>query len=262
MGVEERHSQILEYIAEHGEIKIQDICTMFEISDMTARRDLNELDRRGLLRRVHGGAVANLGRSYEPPFQTRSTKNQSKKIAIGAKAAELVFDGDSLALDVGTTTLEVARHLSEKRNLTVVTNCLQIANLLVGTLSLEIEARLILTGGIVRPRELSMIGSIPEHVYTQYHTDKVFLGIGGISLDNGLTEYNIEDSEIKKILLQNAREKIVVADSSKFEETTFNTVGPIEAVDTIITDDEAPLEMVEAIRDLGIRVILTDQKPE
>lgn len=262
MNIEERQSQILERVAEQGEIKIQEISELFGISDMTARRDLNELDRRGLLRRVHGGAVANLGRSYEPPFQSRSIKNETKKSAVGQKAAELIFDGDSISLDVGTTTLEVARGLSGKRNLTIVTNCLQVANLLVSTLSLEVDARLIITGGIVRPRELSMIGSIPEDVYRNFHTDKAFIGIGGISLENGLTEYNIEDSQIKKILLQNASEKIIVADSAKFGVTTFNTVAPLDAVDTIVTDSEAPPDMVEVIRNQGIRVILADLPSE
>ncbi len=234
---------------------------MFGISDMTARRDLNDLNRKGLVRRIHGGAVTNLGRSYEPGFQTRSMKNELKKKAIGIKSAELIYDGDSISLDVGTTALEVARQLVEKRNLTIVTNCLQIANLLVSSLSLEMDARLIITGGIVRPRELSMIGNIPQDVYSNYHTDKAFIGIGGISLENGLTEYNIEDSQIKKVLLRNSLEKIIVADSSKFGVTTFNSVGPIEAVDTIVTDSDAPEHLVEAIRNLGINVILTDINP-
>lgn len=258
MNIEERQNQILEHIAEHGEIRIQDICDHFDVSDMTARRDLNDLDRRGLLRRIHGGAIAGLGRSYEPAFQTRSGKNDQEKLAIGSAAAELIFDGDSIALDVGTTTLEVARQLEEKRNLTIVTNCLQIANLLVDSLSLEVDARLIITGGIVRPRELSMIGNIPENAYRNFHTDKAFIGIGGIDLENGLTEYNIEDSQIKRILLENAGEKIVVADSTKFGVTTFNTVAPLTAVDTIVTDAGAPQGMVDSIRSLGINVILAE----
>ncbi|MCD6424315.1 MAG: DeoR/GlpR transcriptional regulator [Anaerolineales bacterium] len=257
---ETRKNSILEHIAENGTIKIQEICNMFGVSDMTARRDLNDLDRKGLVRRIHGGAVANLGRSYEPPFQTRSSKNKNRKKAIGEKAAELIYDGDSISLDVGTTTLEVARKLADKHNLTVLTNCLQIANLLVGTLNLEVDARLIITGGIVRPRELSMIGNIPEDVYRNYHTDKAFIGIGGISLENGLTEYNIEDSQIKKVLFQNSLEKIVVADSSKFGVTTFNNVAPLESVDTIVTDSDAPPYLVEAIKNLGINVILADSK--
>lgn len=258
MAIEERHNSILRYLSEHGEIKIQDICDMFDVSDMTARRDLNHLDRRGLLRRVHGGAVASLGRSYEPPFQVRSTKNERKKAAIGAKAAELIVDGDSIALDVGTTTLEVAHQLGTRRNLTILTNCLQIVNLLVDSLSLEVGARLIITGGILRPRELSMIGHIPRHVYGNFHTDKAFIGIAGISLEDGLTEFNIEDSEVKKVLLENARERIIVADSSKFGVTTFNTVGPVETADTIVTDSEAPQDVVTALRNRGVRVILAD----
>ena len=101
---EVRKNKILEHISAHGTIKIQEICDMFGISDMTARRDLNDLDRRGLLRRIHGGAVASLGRSYEPPFQTRSSKNKINKKLVGQKAAELIYDGDSISLDVGTTT--------------------------------------------------------------------------------------------------------------------------------------------------------------
>jgi len=256
MNAVERQNKIVEHILEEGQIEIPEICEMFSVSEMTARRDLNELDRQGMLRRIHGGAVASLGRSYEPPFQTRSSKNQSAKKAIGIKAAELIYDGDSIALDVGTTTLEIVGELKEKRNLTIVTNCLQIANRVVDYLSLEIDARLILTGGILRPRELSMIGPIPEHVYQDLHVDKAFIGIGGISLEDGLTEYNIEDTQIKQMLIHSAREKIVVTDSSKFGVTTFASVGPLNAVDKIVTDKGVPPEMVEKIRKLGVEVIL------
>lgn len=258
MSAADRQNKIVEMVMDQGEIKIQEICSRFGISDMTARRDLNELDRRGLLRRVHGGAVANLGRSYEPSFQTRSTKHKKEKEAIGKKAAEIIYDGDSIALDVGTTTLEIARNLGKKRNLTVITNCMQISNVLVQTLSLETEARLILTGGIVRPRELSMVGSIPEDVYQEYHVDKVFLGIGGISIENGLTEFNMEDARVKQVLLKSARSKIVVADSSKFGVTTFKKVSPIDAVEHIITDSGVSKENVEEITKLGVKVTIAD----
>jgi DeoR/GlpR family transcriptional regulator of sugar metabolism len=131
MNAAERQSKIVEIVMAEGSISVPDICEHFDVSEMTARRDLNEIDRQGLLRRVRGGAVANLGRSYEPPFPIRATKNQRAKAAIGLKAAELVCDGDSIALDVGTTTLEIVRGLKGKRNLTIVTSCLQIANLVV-----------------------------------------------------------------------------------------------------------------------------------
>ncbi|MBC7240995.1 MAG: DeoR/GlpR transcriptional regulator [Anaerolineae bacterium] len=246
----------MEIVLEKGRITIPEICQLFSVSEMTARRDLNELDRRGLLRRIHGGAVANLGRSYEPPFPMRAAKNQEVKVAIGRKAAELIYDGDSIALDVGTTTLEIVRWLKGKRNLTIITNCLPIANRVVDVLSLEADARLIITGGIVRPRELSMIGALPERVYQEFHVDKAFIGIAGISLDDGLTEYNMEDAQIKKNLLHSAREKIVVADSSKFGVTTFVSVAPLTAVDKIVTDAGASPEMIEQIREMGVEVVL------
>lgn len=254
----ERQSKIIEIVHDTGRISIPDICTMFGVSEMTARRDLNDLDRQGLLRRIHGGAIANLGRSYEPSFQTRAIKNQDAKTAIGLKAAELIYDGDSVALDVGTTTLEIVPGLRGKRNLTIVTSCLQVAARIVDQISLEVDARLIITGGIVRPRELSMIGPIPEQVYRDLHVDKVFIGIGGISLDDGLTEYNIEDAQIKRILLQNAREKIVVADGAKFGVTTFTSVTPLAAINKIVTDKSAPPEIIEQIRKQGIEVIFAD----
>jgi DeoR/GlpR family transcriptional regulator of sugar metabolism len=258
MNTIERQGKIVEAVHADGRITIAEICRLFEVSEMTARRDLKELDRQGLLRRVHGGAIANLGRSYEPSFQTRAVKNQQAKEAIGKKAAEFVYDGDSISLDVGTTTLEIVKWLRTKRNLTIITSCLQIANHVVDTLALETDARLILTGGIVRPRELSMIGHIPEEVYREMHVDKAFIGIGGISLDDGFTEYNMEDTQIKKMLIRSAREKIVVSDSSKFGVTTFASVASLTEVDKVITDRNAPVQMVEKIREKGVEVVLAD----
>lgn len=258
MSIVERHSKIVDMVLDKGHITIADICKMFDISEMTARRDLNTLDRQGLLRRVHGGAITNLGRSYEPSFQTRAVNNQDEKTKIGLKAAELIYDGDSIALDVGTTTLETVQGLKGKRNLTIITSCLQIANKVVEQLSLDIDARLILAGGIVRPRELSMIGPIPEQVYQDLHVDKAFIGIGGVSLEDGFTEYNIEDTQIKKVLIRSAREKIVVADGSKFGLTTFASVAPLKAVDKIVTDRSAPEEMIARIREQGVEVILAN----
>jgi DeoR/GlpR family transcriptional regulator of sugar metabolism len=256
MSLLERHNQIVDTVLRVGRITIPEICELFDVSEMTARRDLNELDRLGLVRRVHGGAIASLGRSYEPPFQTRSAQNQAAKEAIGRAAAELIYDGDSIALDVGTTTLEIVKNLKDKHNLTIVTSCLPIANLVITTLSIENDLRLILTGGIVRPREHSLVGSLAERVYAEYHVDKAFIGIGGISLEDGLTEYNIDDTEMKKALLRSAREKIIVADSSKFNVTTFASVGPLNGVDKIVTDPGVPPEMAAAFRRLGVELII------
>jgi DeoR/GlpR family transcriptional regulator of sugar metabolism len=252
---DERQNSIIEVVSKKGKITVGEICHMFEVSEMTARRDLRILDQKGFLRRVHGGAVSTLGRSYEPPYNVRSTQAKEAKKAIGKKAAEMIYDGDSIALDVGTTTLEIAKALKGKRNLTVVTASLPIANYIVSKFSIDSDLRLIITGGIVRPREFSMVGHIPLGVYEDLHVDKAFIGIGGISLDAGITEYNLEDTLVKRSLLNAAQENIVVAEGSKIGRTTFAKIGTLFDFQTLITDKSAPKETIEGLIDVGINVI-------
>ncbi|HET6846347.1 MAG TPA: DeoR/GlpR family DNA-binding transcription regulator, partial [Anaerolineales bacterium] len=143
-------------------------------------------------------------------------------------------------------------------NLTIITNGLKIANLVADNLFLESAVRLILTGGVVRAGELSMIGIIPEYSYQEFHVDKAFIGIGGISVQDGLTEYNADDAQIKQMLIRSAREKIVVADGTKFGVTTFASVAPLEAIDKIVTDAEAPQAVLDEMRRRGVEIIVAD----
>jgi len=252
----ERQRQIVEIIRLSGSVIVADLCNRLNVSEMTIRRDLRNLDREGLLRRVHGGAVSNLGRSYEPPYKIRMTRQAEIKKAIGRKAAELIVDGDSIALDVGTTTFEIACALQGKRNLTIITASLPIANEIVSNLSLTSDIRLVLTGGIVRSGELSMIGHIAEQTYSNLHVDKAFIGVGGISLEGGLTEYNLEDTLVKRSLIQNAHQRIVVADSSKIGRTTFTTITQLSMVNTIITDSDIPGEIKKSLQGKGIEILI------
>ena len=256
MWQDERQRAILEMIAKNGRVTISEICKAFNISEMTARRDLRELDRQGSLRRVHGGAISSLGRSYEPPYAMRSTQAVEAKQTIGSKAAEMVLDGDSIALDVGTTTMEVARALPGKRNLTIITASLSIASFIAANFSLGVDVRLIVTGGIVRPREFSMIGHLAENAYQDFHVDKAFIGVGGLSLEAGLTEYNLEDALVKRLMIASAREKIVVAEGAKFGRTTLARISPLSAVQTIITDKSAPKEIVLEFIRQGVNVVI------
>jgi len=258
MDALERHNKIVELAVRKGRVLIAEIADLFHVSEMTARRDLSQLEREGLLRRFHGGAAANIGRSYEPSFQARSAKSRAVKAAIGRKAAALVSDGDSIALDVGTTTLEIVPALKDKKNLTIVTSCFQIAESVVRQLALEVSARLIVTGGVVRPRELSMVGPIPAQVYDSLHVDKAFIGAAGISPENGLTEFNMEDAQVKQVLIRNARQRIVVADGSKFGQTMFTSFAPLRAAHTIVTDRSAPADVLDSIRLQGVEVLVAD----
>jgi len=249
---EERHQIILNILENQGSVQVTDLVSQFDVSEMTIRRDLDVLERKGLLRRVHGGAVTDWGRSFEPPFLSRSTTHQEEKARIGKKAAELVRSGDSITLDVGTTTLEVARHLTDKQNLTILTPCFQIAALLCENSSI----RLILTGGILRHSELSMVGHLAERVFDEFYVDKLFLAAAGVDFKSGLTEYNLEDTLVKQAMIRSAKQVILVTDASKFDRVAFTAIAPINVVNTVVTDKSANPSIVAELQALNIDVIL------
>ncbi len=250
MNAQERRATIMQVITDQGAVTVADLCERFQVSDMTIRRDLSALEKAGLIRRIHGGAVSSRGRSYEPPFLTRAQESRAAKQAIAALAAELVNDGDSIALDVGSTTLEMARHLTGKHDITVLTASLPVANVLADHPGI----RVILTGGILRHGEQSMIGAIAEEAFARFHVDKAFIGIGGVDLENGLTEYNVEDAQVKQAMIRSSQYRILLADSTKFGRTTFASVAPLTEIDRIITDDELDMSYRTALEELGIRV--------
>lgn len=256
MGKEERQSQILKIIAEHGQVSVAELAERFGVSEMTARRDLQELARNGMLRRVYGGAISSLGRSFEPPYEMRSTQNREAKMAIGKAAAELVLDGDSIALDVGSTTIEMVPELRGKRNLTIITASLPIAYEISSKLSLNSDIRLVIAGGIVRPGELSMVGHLAENSFSEFFVDKAFIGAGGLDQESGLTEYNLEDALVKRAFIQGAQQRIVVADGTKFGRTTFAKIVTLSLIDTVVTDPTAPEEIVDELQRDGIEVII------
>ena len=251
-----RQNKIIEAIYDKGSVEVSDLCKLFNISEMTARRDLAILDEKGLIRRVHGGAITNLGRSYEPPFLLRSTANVENKKRIARRAAEMVYSGSSIALDSGTTVLEMISHFRDKRNLTIVSSCLVSAGEVIKNFAVGSDIRLIISGGIVRANELSLVGPFSQFVFNSLHVDIAFLGMGGVHPEEGLSEFNIEDAEVKKSIIQFAKRRIVLADSSKFGVTALNHVAPLQKVDIIITDNQAPPDMVDAIRNKGIEVII------
>ncbi len=249
--LEKRHHLILDALEKRGSITVNQLVEMLQVSEMTIRRDLDVLARKGLLRRVHGGAVLDRRRSYEPPFFMRSLENAEAKQRIGQAAANLIESGESIILDVGTTTLEIARCLKEKQNLTVITPSLPIANLL----SKNPDIRLIMTGGIVRPIELSMVGHLAKRALNDFFVDKLFLGAAGVDFDVGLTEYNLEDALVKQAMIKNAKKIILVADSSKFGRIAFTGIAPIDVLNTVITDQTIDPEWIARLRRLGIEVI-------
>jgi len=253
-----RQKEILDFLKANSSASVADLCERFQVSEMTIRRDLQELDRIGLLRRVHGGAMLGASRSYEPPYKSRVVENAAQKKAIARRAAAFVVDGDSLALDNSTTTIEMVEFLTARLNLTIVTASLSIAMAVAEQFHSNSGLRLIVTGGVVRPGEMSLVGDFAQTMLRELHVDKAFIGVGAIDITEGFTEYNLDDAFVKRALVSSANEVYVLADSSKFQRSTFASVGALDIADAIITDTSIPEKLAEQIRARGIEVILAE----
>ncbi|MCC7447372.1 MAG: DeoR/GlpR transcriptional regulator [Anaerolineae bacterium] len=252
MNAKERQRAILEMVADKGVVTIDEICTQFEVSDMTARRDLSYLEGNNLLKRIHGGAIKVQAHSYEPPFRIRTRENSNEKQAIAALAATLVEDGDTIALDVGTTTLKLAEHLREKKRLTILTPSLAIASLLAD----QVGIRLILTGGTLRMGEQAFAGDLAVEMVNRFHVDKVFTGAAGVDLESGIADFDVEQTAVKRCLIAAGNQRILVTDSSKFGRKALVKAVPLSEIDTIVTDDRLDKAYQEPLKDIGITLHL------
>lgn len=250
MIVEERRGFIISKIESDGFVDIKQLALDFHVSKITIRRDLVALENSGLLRRVRGGAINSSGRGYEPPLILRNTKFSKAKQLIGKRAAELINEGDCIALDVGSTTSEVARSLVNRQNLTIITPSLSIASQLLN----ELGIRIILPGGMLRHGEASMVGKLTTGAFEKFFVDKLIMGVGGIDVNAGLTEYNWDDALVKIAMMKSAKQIIVVADSSKFNVVAFAAVAKLSQINHLVTDQMPPDDLRDRLNELGIMI--------
>lgn len=248
----ERQAQILEWLSRQQRITIGDICRVWNVSEATARRDLEALASAGKIRRVRGGAIALPQAPPELPLLQRQGEQAEEKMRIGRAAAALVQDGETVFLGSGTTVLEVARELRRRRNLTVITNSLPVVNTLVG----QDGITLICLGGMLRASELSFIGHITEQDLAEVRADKVFMGTRAISLEAGLTNDYLPETMTDRAILRIGREVVIVADHTKFGRVAMAFLAPLSSIHTIVTDRGVAPEFVQALEAQGIRVIL------
>lgn len=242
---------MLHRLGARGEVTFADLADEFGVSEMTIRRDLESLEADGLARRVRGGAISVVSRSYEPPLTVRAATASAAKSAIGAAAAALINDGDTVVLDVGTTTLALARALHGRRGLTVVTASLPIAI----ELGNDPDVRVLVTGGQVRAGELSLTGGMAEDAFGSLNCDLAFIGVAGVCATPGLTEYNPDDARVKRAALGAARRAVVLADSSKLGRVAFATIAPLSAIDALVTEAHGERAALGDIAAAGVQVI-------
>ncbi len=248
----ERQNKILQWINQRNRITVGEVCENYAVSEATARRDLETLAASGKVQRVHGGAIAVGKAPPEMPILQRQVDQITEKQRIGALAASLVKDGDTVFLGSGTTVLEVARNLKERQNLTVITNSLPVVILLSDYPNITI----VCVGGLLRPTEFSFIGHMAEQLLAEVRADKVFIGVRAINIKEGLTNDYLPETLTDRAILNIARENIVVADHTKFGRTSTVLLVPLQHIHTLITDTGTPGEVINEIARENIRVMI------
>jgi DeoR family transcriptional regulator of aga operon len=255
MSKAERKEKIRQFIYQAGRATVAELCALFEVSEATVRRDLEELDAEGIVNRVHGGAVRPDTLSPEPPVFERTHEQTEAKTCIGQAAAALIADGETVFLGSGSTVLAVARRLKQRRNLTVISNSLPAINLLADAPDVTVIA----LGGLLRSSELSLIGHIAEQSLAELRADKVVMGIRAVHLERGLTNDYLPETMTDRAIVRLSAQVILVADHTKFGRTATAYVAPLSAVDTVITDAGIAPQVVQGLTEAGIRVIVAGE---
>ncbi|MGQ9683691.1 MAG: DeoR/GlpR family DNA-binding transcription regulator [Anaerolineae bacterium] len=250
MLVPERQSRVAQFILRRGSASVQELRDHFGVSLMTIRRDLDALEEKGLIARIHGGAMAPASPAIAGEDE-RGILHVAEKAAIGALASGLVSDGQTLFLDAGTTTIELARRLRDRKGLTVVTNSVRV----LAVLADQPGVNLIGIGGSVYGGAWSFVGPLAEGALRRFNAHTAFMGISSVSLEHGLTEVNFFEATVKSTMIQRAQRVVLLADHSKFEKVSPITVASLKEVRTIITDDALAPELVARYQEAGVELL-------
>lgn len=252
MYAPERHEQILETARANGRVEVAGLARSLAVTPETVRRDLTALERLGLIRRVHGGAIPVDRLGIERGIEDREASATGEKERIARAALAELPDGGSIIIDAGTTTVRLADLLPTDRELTVVTHSIPVANMLMFRPNISLH----LLGGIVRGRTLAAVGEWTTAQIADVFADVAFMGTNGISIERGLTTPDIAEATVKRALIGAARRTVVLADHSKFGREDFARVMPLSVVDTIITDSGLDRELAEDIETAGTRMVI------
>ena len=256
MRTQKRQNEILSAVKSRGTCSIIELAKELEVSDETIRRNIKPLIQKGLVDKIHGGIVLNTSQGEEPPFQRRLDEHKQEKEAISSLVSNLIKDGDSIMLDTGSTTAYVARALSNHQNLSVVTNCTEIAR----TIAKHSGNRVHITGGELRADDWAAFGAAAINFVRQFRVQYAILSIGAISTDGQFMDYHVEEAEFSRAVIEQADQIIIVADHSKFGSRAFVQVCDASNVDIIVTDRLPPVDVLSIFAELGIDV-LTPEHP-
>lgn len=251
----QRRAQIADLVRERGSMRVSELAELFQVSEVTIRNDLVQLEKDGELVRDRGGAVPGVAPRQITSLlavEQRAHLQTEQKRRVARAAAALVKPGDTIIMDAGTTVVEMVPFLADITPLTVVTNALNV----VLEVAAKTEARIILLGGTFNREASSSLGSITERMLGDLVVQKAFLGTQAFDLENGLTDTTLEIAEVKRAMIRAARRTVLLTDSTKLGRSGFIKVAPLTAMHTIICDEALPGEMRSALEQLGIEVTI------
>jgi len=249
-----RRIKILEMLKTHGQVNVNELSESLGVTGVTIRNDLAQLEKKRVLIRARGGAIKleqNIA-DEDYPLSDKQKKHLFEKREIGKKAAELIEESNTIIIDSGSTTYELAKNLKKFNDLTVITNALNVATLLAEYNNINV----IVPGGMLKKNSLSLVGILAEKGFKDYFCDKLFLGVDGFDLDFGISTPNPEEAHLNQIMIEISKEVIVVSDSSKFQRRGFAFIAPVNKIDTVVTDKGISPENKSKLENLGVNVII------
>lgn len=252
MLAQERYEYIIETLNRDCAVRVSKLIKDLGVSIETIRRDLEHLEKEGILERVYGGAVPKKIVVDKLSFDMREEEFKEEKLQIASIAMRYISEGQAIALNDSTTNVEIAKQLKNNfKNITVITNSLVISTELANSPGIKI----ILAGGLLNKEEYAFYGTITKNILSNFIVDKAFIGVGGVSINRGITDYDMDTVEIQKMLIHISKEAIVLADSSKIDSVSFTKISDIEDISFIITDSKVDRSIINKYLKHGVEII-------
>ncbi len=247
----ERRNAILARLNAEGKVIVTDLSREFDVTEETIRRDLEKLDNEGLATKTYGGAIANKNLNIDLPYNVRKRANVERKQKIAEKISEMIHDGDYIMLDASSTAIYVTKCISHLKNITLITNSIEI----LMELTDKSDWNILSTGGSLKKGALSLVGTSAERMIKGFHVDLAICSCKGIDINMGITDSNEKDSEIKRAIFAAANRKILAVDATKFDKISFVHVCELNDIDTIVTDEAPSDRWIEHLKDKQVELV-------
>lgn len=248
---EERLRGIMKILEKENRVLITDLCKTFNTTSVTIRKDLDLLESEGALKRTHGGAILHKPLFHGLALNEKEKLHADEKERIANEAVKLISEGDVVMLDSGSTTTQLARKMKELKNITVITNAINIALELASS-----ELEIILTGGSFQKKSSTLIGPLADEILGKISADKLFHGVDGIDFEIGLTTADITEANTSRVMMQRSSENILLVDSSKFGRRSLGVICQIKEINKIITTKEMDKAEIHKLADMGVEIVI------